>query len=173
MPISGCSKVGPPWLTTVDSTRLIGVVPPAATRRFPIRNPWKASDWALPSGRAFAVAVTLGVDAGVIGPVYRAVFRRCPHHSAAVERRRIAICDVGVQGHRGGVCDFCLSMELKGASCTDKRSERRDGGARLDAARDLLRRVSLAAAERSRICSEADVRRERAEGRRRYWGEFR
>lgn len=127
------------------------------TKLLPEEGMWKcdllASAWRLPSTRAFAVAVTLGVDAGVIGPVYRAVFRRCPHHSAAVERRRIAICDVGVQGHRGGVCDFCLSMELEGASCTDKRSERRDGGARLDAARDLLRRVSLAAAERSRICS--------------------
>ena len=35
----GCSKLGPPWFTTVESTRLIGVVPPVNTRKLPIRSP--------------------------------------------------------------------------------------------------------------------------------------
>lgn len=154
------------------------IAPPVTATSTVLRIPncpvirWTASRCREPSVLAFAVAVTLGVDAGVIGPVYRAVFRRCPHHSASVERRNIAIGDVAVQGHRGGVCTFRLAMELEGTGCTDKRSERRDCSARLDAACDLLRCVDLPATQQSCICSEADVRRERAEGRRRYWSEF-
>lgn len=54
---------------------------------------------------------------------------------------------------RGGVGGFRLAMELKGAGRADKRAERVDGRARLDAADGLLRCIGLATAQCPRICS--------------------
>ena len=119
----------------------------------------KASRCRLPMGRAFAVKEASRMDTWVVSGTGRAGFARRAGGPGKVKRDQVRICR-----------RTTFSYQHCGASGTPARSQGKRAGCRsycaqhawnrpaLQGASSILHRIPLPAAERSRICSEGDVR---------------
>ena len=122
----------------------------------------RASRCRLPMGRAFAVKVSLRMDAGVICNVRRA------HPCHVARRRRSGGAWRAADLHAGGRAGHKLQSPHGGGRSGKVGNRRKTGGSAVHG----NRATRLARCQRPRICSDGDAMRGFEDGRRRWSGAF-